>query len=249
MNFSGFGQNTLLGRISRLPLRMIPHSLVIQILQGRLKGKKWIAGSCDHGCWLGSYEYEKVALFEKFLRPGGIVFDVGANAGYYTLLSSFGVGPSGRVFSFEPSPRSLFFLKRHLELNLITNVDVHEVAVADKSRRGKFEEGPSLSTGHITETGEVEIHMVSLDDLYRSKSVPLPDVIKMDIEGAEYDALRGTRMILKEGIPTIFLATHGRDVHNSCCRLLCDAGYEVSALSGGKVEETDEIVAIKKGGG
>jgi FkbM family methyltransferase len=249
MNFSGFGQNTLLGRIARLPLRIIPHSQVIPILQGKLKGKRWIAGSGNHGCWLGSYEYVKVALFEKYLRPGGIVFDVGANVGYYTLLSSLGVGPSGRVFSFEPSPRSLSFLKRHLELNLIANVDVLEVAVADKSRKGKFEEGPSLSMGRIAETGEVEVQMVSLDDLYLSKRVPLPDVIKMDIEGAEYDALRGARIILEEGISTIFLATHGRDVHDSCCRLLCDAGYEVRPLSGGKVEETDEIIATKKGSG
>ena len=246
MNFSGIGWNTILGRIARLPLRLIPHSQVIPILQGSLKGKKWVAGSGNHGCWLGSYEYEKAFLFEQSLRPGGIVFDVGANAGYYTLLSSVGVGPSGRVFSFEPSPWILPFLKRHLELNLVSNVDVLEVAVSDMSKKVRFEEGPSLATGRIASTGNVEVQMVSLDDLFLAKRVPLPDIIKMDIEGAEYDALRGAQNILEAGVPVLFLATHGRQIHDACCRLLRDAGYEVRALFGGKIEETDELIAMKK---
>jgi FkbM family methyltransferase len=245
MNFSGIGWNTFLGRIARLPLRMIPHSRVIPILQGGLKGKRWVVGSGNHGCWLGSYEYGKAFLYEKSLHPGGIVFDVGANVGYYTLLSSVGVGPSGRVYSFEPSPRCLHFLKRHLELNSITNVDVLEVAVSNITRKGKFQEGPSLTMGCIASTGEIEIALVSLDDLYLAKKVPLPVVIKMDIEGAEYEALQGARKILEEGAPTLFLATHGREVHDDCCRLLRDAGYEVKALFGGKIEETDELIAMK----
>jgi FkbM family methyltransferase len=132
-------------------------------------------------------------------------------------------------------------------LNSITNVDVLEIAVADVSMNGKFEEGPSITMGRISVTGEVEVPIASLDDLYISKRVPLPDVIKMDIEGAEYDALRGARKILEEGVSTLFVATHGRDIHDDCCRLLSGAGYEVRALFGGKVEETDELIAIKKG--
>lgn len=176
-----------------------------------------------------------------------MVFDIGANVGYYTLLSSVKVGTGGKVFALEPSPRCLAFLKRHIELNSITNVEVFDLAVAGTSTSAKFEEGPSLSMGRISAAGDVEIRTASLDDLVLQGRIPLPHVIKMDIEGAEYDALQGARKVLTEGEPVLFLSTHGRAVHEACCRFLSDAGYEVKALFGGDVRNTDELIARKTG--
>ena len=59
MNLSSISSNSFLGKILRFPLKFIPKNLAIFILQGKLRGKKWIVGSGNHGCWLGSYEYEK----------------------------------------------------------------------------------------------------------------------------------------------------------------------------------------------
>jgi len=63
MNFSAISNKNIFGKILRFPLRFIPTKVVVPILQGTLKGKKWIVGSSNHGCWLGSYEYEKCILF------------------------------------------------------------------------------------------------------------------------------------------------------------------------------------------
>lgn len=117
MNLSGIPRRSVLGRVLRAPLRLIPPGTVLPVLQGRLRGARWIVGAGTHGCWLGSYEYGKRRLFERLVRPGQVVWDVGANAGFYTLLASRLVGSTGSVVAIEPLPRNLSYLRRHLELN------------------------------------------------------------------------------------------------------------------------------------
>jgi hypothetical protein len=62
INLSGISNNSVVEKLLRFPLRLIPSNMVLPILQGRLKGKKWIVGLSNHGCWLGSYKYEKQTL-------------------------------------------------------------------------------------------------------------------------------------------------------------------------------------------
>ena len=117
INWSRISSKSLLGKIIRFPLGLLPANTQMPIMQGRLKGKKWIVGSSVHGCWLGSYEFDKQLLFERTITQGSIVFDLGGNVGFYTLLASELVGPDGKVFVFEPVPRNLYYLKEHLRLN------------------------------------------------------------------------------------------------------------------------------------
>jgi FkbM family methyltransferase len=137
----------------------------VRILQGPLRGKKWIVGSSNHGCWLGSYEYEKRRLFERALREGFTVFDVGAHVGFYTLLASVLVGAKGKVFAFEPLPRNLHYLKEHLRRNRVENVSVVEAAVSDRSGFAAFEEGLYDSGGHLAAAGRLRVPTVTLDEL------------------------------------------------------------------------------------
>ena len=102
INFSAISDSTFVGMALRLPLRLIPRRAVVRILQGPLRGKRWIVGSSDHGCWLGSYEAAKLKKITELVRPGMVCWDVGANAGLYTLLFAELVGRAGRVFAFEP---------------------------------------------------------------------------------------------------------------------------------------------------
>ena len=75
----------MFGRVSKLSLRLIPPSTVVRVLQGELRGSRWIVGSGVHGYWLGSYEWEKQRVFSSLVDTGQTVYDVGANAGFYTL--------------------------------------------------------------------------------------------------------------------------------------------------------------------
>ena len=82
----------------------------------------------------GWYDDEKIEIqiFEKYLKSGMTVLDLGANVGFYTMLSRSIVGENGRVFAFEPSQRNANLIRASIEENSFTNVKVVEAAVSDK---------------------------------------------------------------------------------------------------------------------
>lgn len=241
INISKSDFRTPIGKLLRLPLKLIPGKTVLPILQGPLKGKKWIKGSSINGCWLGTYELDKQVLFSKYIKLGMTIFDVGANVGYYSLLASLLTGKEGKVFSFEPLPENISYLKKHLELNKLKNVRVVEKAVSNEVSKMRFTATDNRSMSHISYEGEIEIETTSLDDFIKDGN-PLPDLIKMDIEGAEYDAFIGAKELLKRKKPIIFLATHSSELRAKCLKLLTEHGYTISAIDNKPFEESDEFV-------
>lgn len=241
INISKTDIRTPLGKILRFPLKLIPDSTVLPILQGSLKGKKWIKGSGINGCWLGTYEIDKQNLFSKYVKPGMIIYDVGANVGFYTLLASILTGSNGKVFSFEPLPENISFLKKHLELNKLSNVNVIEKAASNKVSTVKFNLGENRSSGHISEKGEIKVETISLDELIKQGN-PSPDLIKFDIEGAEYEALIGAKELLKNKKPVIFLATHSIELRTKCLKLLTEFGYSIATVDKKPIDESDDFV-------
>ncbi len=248
MNLSGISKTSLLGKVLRYPLRLIPPKATLPILQGRLRGKKWIAGSSHHGCWLGSYEYAKRLVFERTVSEGGVVYDVGAHVGFYTLLASVLVGPRGRVFAFEPFAANLVYLREHLRLNRIENVTVFQAAVSNTCGTALFDEGPTSSTGHMSPSGKLQVETIAIDELVSRGELPAPNYIKMDIEGAEALALSGASSTLAQFHPTIFLATHGSSVHQECCRLLRALDYDLQPIDGKPLDSSKEILATHAAG-
>lgn len=210
---------------------------------GALKGKRWIVGSFIHKCWLGVYEHRKQRRFAQFVLPGYVVYDVGAHVGFYALLASVLVGQEGKVFAFEPLPRNLKYLKQHLEINRISNVFVVESAVSDKSGAMRFSPGSHHAMGQLSQHGSLHVGGVSLDDYVSYVGLPKPDVIKIDIEGGEYRALKGAESLLKQYYPVIFLATHGIDVHHKSCAFLTALGYRLESIDGLDASESIEIIA------
>ena len=243
MNLSRITDRTFIGRVLRLPLRLIPSQTVLPIMQGPLKGMKWITGSGVHGYWLGIYENEKQQKFIQQVKTGSVVYDIGANVGFYTLLASVLVGGAGRVVAFEPLPANLAYLTKHLALNNVRNTQVIEAAVSDENGTAMFTDITERSSGHFDLSGKLEVRTVRLDTLCENGEIPLPDVMKIDVEGAEYQVLRGALSILEKHHPLIFLATHGREVHKQSCDLLVQLGYRLASISSASVETTDELLA------
>jgi FkbM family methyltransferase len=246
MNFSAIPRETALGRFLRLPLRLIPRDAQVRILQGPLRGKKWIAGSSNHGCWLGSYEYVKQKAFSASIQPGNVVFDIGANVGFYSLLASVLVGQQGRVFSFEPFPKNLALLRKHLALNHVTNCSVYDAAVSDSSGTAHFSPGEDSASGRLVEDAgnSISVRTIALDQLVGSGELPRPDLIKCDVEGGEFRALQGAALTLAAATPTIFLATHGPEVHRPCCSFLSQLGYALTPLDHQHIEGACELLAV-----
>ena len=243
MNFSGVSDQILVGRLLRLPLALIPPRTTLPILQGKLRGMKWIVGSSNHGCWLGSYEYHKRKAFEESVARGGVVFDIGANVGFYTLLASVLVGARGRVYAFEPVPRNLHYLEEHLQINGIKNVSVIEGAVSDCDGVAQFDESPSRLTGRLAPGGRLTVRTVSLDEMMTRGELPPPECIKIDVEGGEMLVLTGARVLLGNRRPILYLATHGPGLHQQCCELLASFGYHLQPIGVNSLEQPDEVFA------
>ena len=238
------------GRLIRLPLRLIPKGALLPILTGPLRGKRWVVGSGTHGCWLGTYERHKQERFARAIAPAMTVYDIGANVGLYTLIAADRVGDSGRVVAFEPVPANVRFLHAHLKLNGFSDrTNIVEAAVSDRKGEACFDLAPDRRfEGRLAETGALRVAVTTLDSILGEGSLPQPQVIKIDVEGAELAVLNGAQRLLSEIRPVLFLATHGADVHRECCILLKQSGYELHSLDALPVAETDELLAIHPAG-
>lgn len=138
-------------------------------------------------------EPEVVHLMMRAIKPGDTVIDGGANLGYFTLLLSRLVGPSGHVIAIEPSPPNLAKLRHNLEINKIQNVEVVAKALWPKSGEAlpfyltEYGGYDSLFS-HDKVTGTVEVETITLRDVILQNIVPA--LIKLDIEGAEVEVLQ-----------------------------------------------------------
>lgn len=231
MNFSGISSSSFVGRVLRSPLRLIPSELTARVLQGPLKGLKWTTGSGNHGYWLGSYENDRQRELASLLRDGMVVYDIGAHVGYYTLLSSLCVGSTGQVYAFEPLPRNLRYLQRHIELNACHNVVVVAKALGTQTLIRQFQSGSDSSQGRLSESGSLDVEGAAIDDLIEREKLRAADFIKIDVEGAELEVLKGAACLLEGKGPTIVLELHGAELEAECATLLESFGYEVETAA------------------
>ena len=231
-------------------LRLIPKDTVVPVLMGKLKGKSGCSAPGFRPSGWVIYEYEKQVLFSRIIREGTVVYDIGAHAGFHTLLASSLVGPKGKVFSFEPSARNIEYLRRHLKINRCDNVAVLEAAVAEGEGSAFLEEGQEYAVGlvgRLCAQGSLKVKTVSLDSLVLSGKIPPPQYMKIDVEGAELRVLRGARKTLDTYSPVIFLSTHGFDVHNQCRDFLIALNYSLEPMGGIRdIASRMEIFAFRK---
>ena len=150
-----------------------------------------------------------------------IVFDIGAAGGMFTLFFARAVHPNGKVFSFEPNPFSYKELLGNLAVNNFNNIQTFQLGVGsseykdyivfDKSSRGTGSLNKKIQAG-LTNNSKVtkeEINVVSVDYFILNKGFTLPDFIKIDVEGLEFDVLEGMRNTLKNKKPELFIELHG----------------------------------------
>lgn len=191
----------------------------------------------------GAFEPNTVAAFERLVRPGDVVLDVGANMGWYTLLLARQVQPGGRVIAFEPISWARHKLLRNLALNPnLQNVTVEGLAISSCSRPFQqvsfraswrpFDRTP----GVFTDT----VEMVSLDDYLRRSAMSRVDVIKIDVDGHEQQVISGAKDLLRRYKPILVmelgieaLAEAGGSLRE-LLRMLSELGYVIFNESSGR---------------
>jgi len=195
---------------------------------------------------LGSYEYDMRILFEARVSKSSVVYDIGAHVGFYTLLGSELVEAEGKVIAFEPVSRNLDYLKKHIDINHCANVTVVEAAVSNEDGTCLFYKDPGNHMGHISESGNLTVPVVSIDELSMSGKIPAPNYIKIDVEGAEALVLKGAERTLINHSPEIFLETHSPILIRNCCDLLTSLNYKLRPVVGDDLSQARWIFAYKE---
>ena len=186
------------------------------------------------------------------MASGNCVLDVGGHIGYTALHFSWLVGPSGRVYVFEPSPDNLTYLWRNVELSRRTNITVVESAASD--RMGSCTLYADRVTGqnstivpefyrrHLASSSTTfPVGAVTIDEFVEQNDVR-PHFIKVDAEGAEAQILRGMRATLRDAKPRMMLeiSLNLSEVWN----LLAAAEYRAYAVAGRRIDGPEQLTGI-----
>jgi len=158
----------------------------------------------------GAWEPHVTGMFARLLSPGDVCVDVGAHVGYYTLLASRLVGQRGHVYAIEPASTTFAELRRNLELNGVSNVTALNVAAGAADGRGILYDGPPGNAGQASMQEPVNMSddlpaRSSEVEVLRVVSVVPPEhhlrvrLVKIDVEGFEFDVLRGLEPLLDAG--------------------------------------------------
>lgn len=193
----------------------------------------WMPNHWDVQC-MARFEKHLVKLLPHLVRPGSVVYDVGANMGYYSALLARLTGESGHVYCVEANPLCVSYLRGNVELNAIHNFDVLPVALLDRETTCEFTVNYGSSTiglvKGIHSVGKlghrIQVPANSLDNLLANYPLREPDLIKIDIEGAEMHAVRGMLRTLARRRPTLLIELHGPAAAAQTLPLLDMLGYQ-----------------------
>jgi FkbM family methyltransferase len=171
---------------------------------------------------LGSYELCVSDALRRELKFGDCCIDVGAHTGYHALLMSKIVGPAGMVVAFEPFPDSLRFLRENALLNSASNMKLENMAVGERYEELRLafatEEELTMTPSVVDyavkgRRGFLKVPTDSLDS-YLHRLGRMPNLIQIDVEGAEMSVLRGAKTTLRCSRPKLLIEIHGWNTRN-----------------------------------
>ena len=181
----------------------------VAVRNGVAKGLKFNTGESCPELALGTYEVPIQKIFAQHLKTGDVFYDIGANVGFFSIIAAKLVG-GGKVYAFEPGSENAKSIRHNAELNDFKQIEVIEKAVSNTSGTGefllaKYSGGHALATADAPPdlAGKVTVDLVSIDDLIASEQIEPPNFVKIDVEGAELDVLKGMTQTIKTYQPTV----------------------------------------------
>jgi len=196
----------------------------------------------DKDYWLGTYEPELQAALRTLIPSGAVIYDVGANIGYVSLLLSKAAGETGHIYAFEALPDNAERWRRNVELNgMSARMSLFAGAVTQAAGPIRFLVHASAGMGKAAGSAgrddkyqsEVTVPGISLDEFVYGQGNPPPQVVKMDIEGGEVLALPGMRRVLAEARPLMLMELHGPESSLVAWKTLTAAGYQIHWMRSG----------------
>ena len=214
----------------------------LRIMRGSMAGVRINLGGSFLRYLTGDAEPEVQEALAELIEPGQTVYDVGANIGFFTILCSRLVGPHGKVYAFEPIPENLVTLRHNIALNKLTNVVVVEQALSASTGTAEMfvspwsafhslnVDGASKRENHGPDGGQITVETVTLDEFVKGDGVSAPDLIKLDVEGAELLVVEGMRETLRSVQPLLLVEVH--DTNREYGEFVDSIDYLVRVIDG-----------------
>lgn len=208
-------------RLRRLPvLGGVLHAVSHRLFPGGRRARLIVRSGLGRGLVLevdpryeprlarGDHEADIQQRLAELVQPGWSVWDVGSSLGFFTLILARLVGPSGKVVAFDPDQALVARLSRHVRLNGLTNVDIETVAVWSTSGQVSFgiaAEDEDRIHGQVGKPGAL-VPATTLDEL--ADRLGPPQLVKIDVEGAEEDVLLGGLELMRTHAPVVLCEVH-----------------------------------------
>jgi len=176
------------------------------------------------------YVFKEVfsGIYERFTNKADLIVDCGAHIGFFTIKMT---KMRRKVIAIEPHPTNLLFLKENIRKNEVKNVTVVEKAVGDKKGKAEFFFGNSFDTGSLRfpSKSSIEVEVDTLDSICKELNVSGIDLLKIDVEGAELDVLKGAEESLKF-TKNIAMELHYEGEDEEIRRFLEERGFTVKIV-------------------
>ena len=247
----GFDFNTFLYKVFKT-LR-IGNSMLLKISVPKYDYKFYCRINREDLVFMTNHEDDIIEHFTP--KQGDIVVDIGAHMGRYTIISSKRVGTNGKVVAIEAHPGNFEMLNRNIKLNQLTNVIPLNYAVYSKETKIKLylpEEDSGytiyntiMSNRAGTEDKFVEVNANTLDYLLQLKGITDVNWVKIDVEGAEFEVLKGAHNVLSNSKDiSLLIEVHGKDTYEPIIESLRSYNFKIDFE---KTYENGEkhIIALK----
>lgn len=234
--------------------------ITLTTLRGPAKGLRFkldFGRSIEPAYWLGSYDQNILFALSNIVQPGWVVWDCGIYLGYYTAFFARLVGANGQVVAFEPDPYNLARAKHNTALNGYSNVQFVHAAVGSPLEVVDFivsknsnSHLPNVYIGsdrQFYSSSErrdelIKVRSISLDEALADPEIPAPDLIKIDIEGAELNALRFVNSLVRTKRPLLVLELHNPECDSAAWEFAAHSDYELYSLDERKrIQDRSEV--------
>jgi FkbM family methyltransferase len=247
-------------KINSFPAKLIPPNYLYPPGTTRTSFYDGISFNVDiseyngHGVYFGLNEPATQKLY-SLIKPGMIVYDIGANIGVITLNIAKKMLQQGKVFSFEPSPYNFKCAKANIDRNNFSNITLLNFGLGNEkttaflynvntNNRGMQR---LLQSDPNKEFEKTEVQIDTLDNTTQALSMPAPSLIKIDVEGFELKVLKGANHIINEYKPLLFIELDDNNLREQgntageLVKFLMQKGYNITnATSGNKInQQTD----------
>jgi FkbM family methyltransferase len=253
-------------RVVTLPRRLLGKGLEVSVKRGGYQWELDLGEGIDFSIWLlGRFEPRTITLYERLVRPGAVVLDIGANVGTHTVPLAGLVGNTGVVHAFEATEWAIGKLRRNVAANpsLVTRVLANHAFLTDGRDEGEspqaiysswpLERGSDLHPEHRGQLKSVgAATRTSLDRYAAERGLDTVSLVKIDVDGHELSVLQGGRRLIERTMPPIVLelspytATEGGAGFNSLLAFLRELGYRYADLIGRQRMALDDPAGLER---